>query len=235
DRQQLLAEAAGDKTQHQIDQAVDHQQPHRGEMPEQRAAEPAAQRDARGETETEQRRGVIDLPSRHDHQHHREGVGPVHGPHPGRLDDFRLGRGGLLVADCKGRHGCFPFAVPYRFIRPEPGFRYCHDAIKSMHGGHKVHKKASRVAPARQSHAPSWDQSGARGDQDAGSSTVSTTWITPFDWLTFEIVTVEEPPLASMIMTLPSDFLTVSSSPSAVLSFLPSVRSDAASLPGTTW
>src|SRR4029078_13683594 len=89
-------------------------------------------------------------------------------------------------------------------------------------------KKASRVAPARQSHAPSWDQSGARGDQDAGSSTVSTTWLTPFEWFAFEIVAVEGPPLASMIMALPSAVLTVSSSPSAVLSFLPSVRSDAA-------
>jgi hypothetical protein len=39
----------------------------------------------------EQRRGVVDLPSRHDHQNHREGVGPVQRPHPGRLDDFGLG------------------------------------------------------------------------------------------------------------------------------------------------
>jgi len=37
--------------------------------------------------------------------------------------------------------------------------------------------------------------------QDAGSSTVSITWMTPFDWLTLEIVTIDEPPLASTIMT----------------------------------
>jgi hypothetical protein len=31
-------------------------------------------------------------------------------------------------------------------------------------------------------------------DQDAGSSTVSTTWMTPFDWLTFEMVTIDWTP-----------------------------------------
>ena len=99
DRQQLLAEAAGGNSKRQIDQAVDHQQPHRGKMPEQRAAEPAAQREAAGEAEIEQRRGVVDLPSRHDHQDHRNGVGPVQGPYPGRLNDFRRGGRGVLVAD----------------------------------------------------------------------------------------------------------------------------------------
>src|SRR5262245_57239578 len=66
-----------------------------------------------------------------------------------------------------------------------------------------------------------------RVDQDAGSSTVSTTWMTPFDWLTFEIVTIDWPPLASMIQTLLPSCLTVSSSPSAVFSFMPSLRSAA--------
>src|SRR5436309_10976764 len=70
---------------------------------------------------------------------------------------------------------------------------------------------------------------------DAGISTVSTTWITPLDWLTFAIVTVEEPPLASTIITLSPECFTVSSSPSTVFSFLPSVRLEASSLPGTTW
>jgi hypothetical protein len=46
DRQQLFAEAAGGKTEHEIDQAIDHQQPHRREMPEQRTPEPAAKGDA---------------------------------------------------------------------------------------------------------------------------------------------------------------------------------------------
>ncbi len=63
--------------------------------------------------------------------------------------------------------------------------------------------------------------------QEAGISTVSTTWITPFDWLTLAMVTVDVPPLASVSVTLPSLFEMVSVSPSTVLSFLPSVRSAA--------
>src|SRR5262245_13799744 len=95
--------------------------------------------------------------------------------------------------------------------------------------------KASRVTPARlPSRILFWGWSGHGVDQDAGSSTVSTTWMTPFDWLTFEIVTIDWPPLASMIQTLPPSCLTVSCSPSAVFSFMPSLRSEAASLPGTT-
>src|SRR5437879_10854268 len=39
-------------------------------------------------------------------------------------------------------------------IRREPAFRYCRDAIRSMHGRYRVHKEASRVAPARQSTRP---------------------------------------------------------------------------------
>src|SRR5438105_11535383 len=66
-------------------------------------------------------------------------------------------------------------------LRPEPGFRYCRDAIRSMHGAYRVHKKASRVAPARQSTRPVGTSQGRAGGQDAGISTVSTTWITPFD------------------------------------------------------
>src|SRR5713101_4345694 len=76
--------------------------------------------------------------------------------------------------------------------------------------------------------------SGHAYSYDAGIRTVSTTWITPFDWLTFGIVTAEEPPLASTIITLSPDFLTISSSPSTVLSFLPSVRLEASNRPGTT-
>ncbi len=59
---------------------------------------------------------------------------------------------------------------------------------------------------------------------------MSTTWITPLDWLTLAIVTLEVPPLASTIQTLPSLSFTVRSSPSAVFSFLPSVRLEASSL-----
>src|ERR1700750_3043890 len=90
--------------------------------------------------------------------------------------------------------------------------------------------------------SPAYPGGDGRGDQDtrlvrqdAGKSTVSTTWMTPFDWCTLEIETIERSPLESMIQILPSACFTVCSSPSAVLSFLPSVRSEASSLPGTTW
>ena len=66
--------------------------------------------------------------------------------------------------------------------------------INLMPAAHRGHKNASRAAPARCL---------ARG-YDAGISTVSTTWMTPFDWLTLEIVTIEVPPLASTIQILPS-------------------------------
>jgi hypothetical protein len=63
-------------------------------------------------------------------------------------------------------------------------------AINVMCRAYGGHKKASRVAPARPPVAhPSTGLLGARTPQDAGISTVSTTWITPFDWLTLEIVT----------------------------------------------
>src|SRR5215813_7913751 len=51
DRQELAAEAAGQEPEHEIDEAIDREHPHRREMPEQRAGEPAAERDAPRERE----------------------------------------------------------------------------------------------------------------------------------------------------------------------------------------
>src|SRR5215218_6867951 len=76
-------------------------------------------------------------------------------------------------------------------------------------------KKRAGLPRLANPHALVGTSQGRAGAQDAGISTVSTTWITPLDWLTFEIVTIDRPPLASTIQTLPSSFLTVSSSPSA--------------------
>ena len=47
-RKQFAAETAGGKPERDIDDAVDHQHPHGGEMPEQRAAKPIAQRNRAG-------------------------------------------------------------------------------------------------------------------------------------------------------------------------------------------
>src|SRR5882757_1748398 len=156
--------------------------------------------------------------------------------HPGGLDSFCPGgRGGLLFADGEGRHGC-SLLKRYRNIRSEPDLRYCHACYQFHARSASWSQKSEPGRPGSPPVAHPVRGCWARGlFYDAGISTVSTTWITPFDWLTFEIVTIEVPPLASTIQTLPSWCLTVSCSPSAVFSFLPSVRSEAASLPGTTW
>src|SRR6267142_1284861 len=130
--------------------------------------------------------------------------------------------------------GCSIAEVDIPTIRRELLLRYCNTGYRFMDAGYRGHKKASRDTPARRSRILLGTGSGHASSYDAGIRTVSTTWITPFDWLTFGIVTVEEPPLASTIVTVPPDFLTVSSSPSTVLSFLPSVRLEASSRPGTT-
>src|ERR1700733_12889229 len=105
------------------------------------------------------------------------------------------------------------------------GFVTAMYALRPVHGRPRGHKKASRIAPARPALPPPPDRP-SRWRYD-GIRTVSTTWITPFDCLTFGIVTVEEPPLESMIITVSPDRFTVNSSPSTVLSVLPSVRSEA--------
>src|ERR1700755_2289941 len=93
-------------------------------MPQQRAAEPAAERDAVREAEGEQRRGVIGLPAGHDHQDHRDRVGPVHDPDPGRLDDFRRLAGEMTVGCCKAGHGCSVADARTTIIRPKYSIRY---------------------------------------------------------------------------------------------------------------
>src|SRR6185437_10516618 len=201
-------------------------------MPKQPAGKPAAKSDAAGKPETEQRRRIVNLPSRHDHQDHRHRVDPVHDPDPRRLHDFRRHCWGLGTG-CKARHGN-SVAEGRINIHYTPGtgasLQECTpsdrwtavSAVTKKRAG--LPQLALRIRCGRSS---VWRYDGIR--------TVSTTWITPFDWLTFGIVTVDESPLASMIITLSPDRFTVRSSPSTVLSFLPSVRAEASSLPGTTW
>src|SRR5262249_56986029 len=81
-----------------------------------------------------------------------------------------------------------------------------------------------------------------RGGAQLGSSTASTTWITPFDWNTFWIVTLEALPLASQIVSVLPLLSTQILPPSTVLSsalppcfFATSIRSLAEWRPGTTW
>ena len=76
-------------------------------MPEQRTGKPAAERDRmREEQPPKQRRGVVDLPSGHDHQDHRDCIDPVRRPHPGRLKhDLGRGSGRRLISGGKAGHG----------------------------------------------------------------------------------------------------------------------------------
>src|SRR6476620_4130215 len=127
------------------------------------------------------------------------------------------------------------FGIRYRLYAGNQLFVTAVIGSNRRMAGFAFTKKRAGLPRLANPHALVGTSQGRAGPQDAGISTVSTTWITPFDWLTFEIVTIERPPLASTIQTLPSSFLTVSSSPSAVFSFMPSLRSAAASLPGTTW
>src|SRR5262245_39030410 len=80
------------------------------------------------------------------------------------------------------------------------------------------------------------------GRDQLGSSTLSITWITPFDWNTFWIVTLEALPLGSKIMSVLPLLSTVIFSPSTVvnsavppLRFAASIKSLAERRPGTTW
>ena len=71
---------------------------------------------------------------------------------------------------------------PISFIRRESAFRYRRGTIKSMHGGAIgfTKKRAGLPRLAIRTH-PVGTSQGRAGAQDAGISTVSTTWITPLD------------------------------------------------------
>ena len=61
-RQELAAEVSGENPVCDLNDAVDGEEPHGGEVPLQGAGEPAAQRPFGGKLETEERRSVIDPP-----------------------------------------------------------------------------------------------------------------------------------------------------------------------------
>src|ERR1700731_1860992 len=97
-------------------------------------------------------------------------------------------------------------------IRRARRLRYCHTNDKIDTGRASRSQKSEPGRPGSRSRILLGTKSGGAWGYD-GIRTVSTTGMTPFDWLTFEIVTIEEPPLESMIQILPSWCFTVSSSP----------------------
>src|SRR5919204_5656345 len=90
DRQQLAAEMAGENSVGEIDEPIQREEPHAGEVPLQRAGKPAAQRDLRREFEAEERRGVVDLPTAPDHDEHGEHVQPMGDAYGERMNHDRL-------------------------------------------------------------------------------------------------------------------------------------------------
>ena len=85
-RQQPAPDVARRQAVTEIDRKIAGQQPHRREVPGERPAKPAAQRQPRREHEGEQRRGVVDVPAAADHHRHRRGIGPVRDPHDEWMD-----------------------------------------------------------------------------------------------------------------------------------------------------
>src|SRR5258706_7585192 len=86
-----------------------------------------------------------------------------------------------------------------RVIRREPLLRYCNK--NDQVGARRVRRSQKNEPDCPGSPLPilMGTRSGCAGGYDAGISTGSTTWITPLDWLTFEILTGDEPPFASTI------------------------------------
>src|SRR6516225_1988338 len=81
-------------------------------------------------------------------------------------------------------------------------FRYFTNTGASRTRNRSYSQKSEPGFPARR-RVSRWGISvaeiGIRDTYEAGISTVSTTWITPFDWWTLEIDTIDWSPLASMI------------------------------------
>jgi hypothetical protein len=96
---------AGEDTIQHIGQAVDDQQPHRGEVPLQRSREPAAQSQVGRKGKGEQRRGVVDAPAAEDHDEYRNDVNPVADAHNQGMDGGVRHAGRFGDA---GAHGCLP-------------------------------------------------------------------------------------------------------------------------------
>ena len=81
DRQQLLAQAPGREAVDQIDQPVESEEPHAGEMPVEAPGRPVTEPPERAEMEAaDDHVVVVDAPTRRDHDQHDHGVDPVHDP-----------------------------------------------------------------------------------------------------------------------------------------------------------
>ncbi len=86
DRQELPPEMAGNDTVSHVDDAVQNQQPHGGEMPLQCARKPAAEGELARNPERKERRRIVDAPAARHHDEDRKRVDPVRNAHDERVD-----------------------------------------------------------------------------------------------------------------------------------------------------
>src|SRR5208283_1928894 len=78
---QISPKVAGDEAIEEIGDAIGDEEPHRQEMPRQRAGEPSAYRQVGRKAEVEERRRVVNAPTAADHDEDGEGVDPMRDPH----------------------------------------------------------------------------------------------------------------------------------------------------------
>src|SRR5262249_34311596 len=97
-RQKPLPEMASHQSGCHVHSAIDEKQPHGREMPEQPAGEPAAERDRFRKGKAKQRRGIVDLPTRTDHDQRGHGIDPMRDTNIARMDvAMRRSRGGSHI------------------------------------------------------------------------------------------------------------------------------------------
>src|SRR5262249_48440981 len=99
DRQKLLPEVPTRQSDCHIYGTIDEEQPHGREMPEQPAGEPSTKCDRLWKGKAKQRRSVVDLPTRSNHDQRGQRIDPMRYPHITRMDNMvRQSRGGSLIS-----------------------------------------------------------------------------------------------------------------------------------------
>ena len=92
EREELAAEVPREHAVRNVDQSVQHEKPHRGKVPLQRAREPAPERERVGKRKRKQRRCVVDAPAARDHHCDCQRIDPVRHAHGQRMQQHGLHR-----------------------------------------------------------------------------------------------------------------------------------------------
>src|SRR5262249_46844940 len=122
-RQELLPEVPSHQPNRHIHRTIDEKQPHGREMPEQPAGEPATKGDRLRKGKAKQRRGVVNLPTRSDHDQCGQCIDPMGYPHIERMDFMvRQARGGSPISGHPMVPVCAIAAPEYTSWRPVDAF-----------------------------------------------------------------------------------------------------------------